>query len=134
MSQYKANWVFFFRLKNVSVRHYGTVYVMHYVIVRFRDKRDVVLRHILSDSVWFSLSVSVIVAEVTQPSLGVGYELGRAVALNKRVFCLFRPSSGKVLSAMIRGASTNSLFQVQDYTEDEVESILEKYFDTIAKN
>ncbi len=49
----------------------------------------------LSDSVWFSVSVSVIVAEVTQPSLGVGYELGRAVALNKRVLCLFRPSSGK---------------------------------------
>uniref|UniRef100_A0A672RL87 2'-deoxynucleoside 5'-phosphate N-hydrolase 1 n=1 Tax=Sinocyclocheilus grahami TaxID=75366 RepID=A0A672RL87_SINGR len=92
------------------------------------------LFQINDDSVWFSLSVSVIVAEVTQPSLGVGYELGRAVALNKRVFCLFRPSSGKVLSAMIRGASTNSLFQVQDYTEDEVESILEKYFDTIAKN
>ncbi len=42
-----------------------------------------------------SVSVPVIVAEVTQPSLGVGYELGRAVALNKRVFCLFRPSSGK---------------------------------------
>ncbi|XP_016106341.1 5-hydroxymethyl-dUMP N-hydrolase, partial [Sinocyclocheilus grahami] len=85
------------------------------------------------DLEWLMVS-DVIVAEVTQPSLGVGYELGRAVALNKRVFCLFRPSSGKVLSAMIRGASTNSLFQVQDYTEDEVESILEKYFDTIAKN
>ncbi len=34
------------------------------------------------------ISVSVIVAEVTQPFLGVGYELGRAVALNKRFFCL----------------------------------------------
>ncbi|RXN20623.1 2 -deoxynucleoside 5 -phosphate N-hydrolase 1 [Labeo rohita] len=82
------------------------------------------------DVEWLMMS-DVIVAEVTQPSLGVGYELGRAVAANKRVFCLFRPSSGKVLSAMIRGASTNSLFQVQDYTEDEVESILEKYFDSI---
>lgn len=43
----------------------------------------------------FSVSASVIVAEVTQPSLGVGYELGRAVAMNKRILCLFRPSSGK---------------------------------------
>ncbi|XP_073691299.1 5-hydroxymethyl-dUMP N-hydrolase [Garra rufa] len=82
------------------------------------------------DVEWLVMS-DVIVAEVTQPSLGVGYELGRAVAMNKRVLCLFRPSSGKVLSAMIRGASKNSLFQVQDYTEDEVESILEKYFDAI---
>ncbi|XP_043110457.1 2'-deoxynucleoside 5'-phosphate N-hydrolase 1-like [Puntigrus tetrazona] len=85
------------------------------------------------DVEWLMLS-DVIVAEVTQPSLGVGYELGRAAALNKRVFCLFRPSSGKVLSAMIRGASANSLFQVQDYTEEEVESVLEKYFEGIAKN
>ncbi|XP_067278727.1 5-hydroxymethyl-dUMP N-hydrolase [Pseudorasbora parva] len=85
------------------------------------------------DLEWLIMS-DVIVAEVTQPSLGVGYELGRAVAMNKRVLCLFRPSSGKVLSAMIRGASTNSLFRVQDYTEDEVESFLEKYFNSITKN
>ncbi|XP_077103155.1 5-hydroxymethyl-dUMP N-hydrolase [Siphateles boraxobius] len=85
------------------------------------------------DMEWLMMS-DVIVAEVTQPSLGVGYELGRAVEMNKRVLCLFRPSSGKVLSAMIRGASTNSLFHVQDYTEDEVESFLEKYFDGINKN
>lgn len=37
----------------------------------------------------------VVVAEVTQPSLGVGYELGRAIALNKRILCLFRPQSGR---------------------------------------
>jgi len=29
----------------------------------------------------------------TQPSLGVGYELGRAVEMNKRVICFFRPSA-----------------------------------------
>lgn len=38
---------------------------------------------------------SVVVAEVTQPSLGVGYELGRAVDMKKKIFCLFRPSSGR---------------------------------------
>ena len=36
-----------------------------------------------------------IVAEVTQPSLGVGYEIGRAVELNKPIITLFRPSSGR---------------------------------------
>ncbi len=36
-----------------------------------------------------------IVAEVTQPSLGVGYEIGRALDAGKRILCLFRPSSGK---------------------------------------
>ena len=36
-----------------------------------------------------------LVAEVTQPSLGVGYEIGRAVEMRKRILCLFRPESGK---------------------------------------
>ena len=33
----------------------------------------------------------VVVAEVTVASHGVGYEIGRAVAMNKRVLCLYRP-------------------------------------------
>jgi hypothetical protein len=41
------------------------------------------------------LSISVIVAEVTQPSLGVGYEIGRAIAMEKRILCLFRPENDK---------------------------------------
>ena len=36
-----------------------------------------------------------IVAEVTQPSLGVGYEIGRAVAMGKRILCLYRPQQDK---------------------------------------
>lgn len=70
-----------------------------------------------------------VVAEVTQPSLGVGYELGRAIALNKPVLCLFRPQSGRVLSAMIRGAAEGSRFQVWDYDEAEVEAVLDRYFE-----
>uniref|UniRef100_A0A3B1IYL6 2'-deoxynucleoside 5'-phosphate N-hydrolase 1 n=1 Tax=Astyanax mexicanus TaxID=7994 RepID=A0A3B1IYL6_ASTMX len=88
------------------------------------------------DMEWLT-SADVIVAEVTQPSLGVGYELGRAVAMKKRILCLFRPSSGRVLSAMIRGADgglDSSLFQVQDYTEEEVDGILEKYFGKLTKS
>ena len=33
------------------------------------------------------------VAEVTTISLGVGYEIGRAVSLGKPVLCLFRPTA-----------------------------------------
>ncbi|KAJ3610131.1 hypothetical protein NHX12_022225 [Muraenolepis orangiensis] len=84
------------------------------------------------DMDWLTLS-DVIVAEVTQPSLGVGYELGRAVAMEKRILCLFRPSSERSLSAMIRGADDGDLVQVQDYTEDQVEAILEDYFAKLSK-
>ena len=48
-------------------------------------------------------SADVLVAEVTAISMGVGYEIGRAVESGKKVLCLFRPDSGKNLSAMIAG-------------------------------
>ncbi|XP_073338443.1 5-hydroxymethyl-dUMP N-hydrolase [Pagrus major] len=75
----------------------------------------------------------VVVAEVTQPSLGVGYELGRAVDMKKKIFCLFRPSSGRRLSAMIRGADDGELFVVRDYSEDEVENVLEEFFSNLKR-
>ncbi|KAK7148129.1 hypothetical protein R3I93_012448 [Phoxinus phoxinus] len=119
-----------------KLQQYGKVLTEHISYDSLSEKgEDAVLDKAIHDRdvEWLMMS-DVIVAEVTQPSLGVGYELGRAVEMKKRVLCLFRPSSGKVLSAMIRGASTNSLFHVQDYTEEEVESFLEKYFDSIKKN
>lgn len=45
----------------------------------------------------------VIIAEVTNPSLGVGYELGYAENLGKPILCLFDSTSNRRLSAMIEG-------------------------------
>jgi nucleoside 2-deoxyribosyltransferase len=45
----------------------------------------------------------VVVAEVTQTSMGVGYELATALFLNIPVLCLFNNSQGRQLSAMIKG-------------------------------
>jgi len=44
-----------------------------------------------------------IVAEVTQPSLGVGYEIGKVEDSNKPVLALFYDGSGRRLSPMIAG-------------------------------
>ena len=49
------------------------------------------------------IAADVLVAEVTAPSLGVGYEIGRAVENGKRVLALYRPSAGNP-SAMIVGS------------------------------
>jgi nucleoside 2-deoxyribosyltransferase len=49
-------------------------------------------------------SCDLIVAEVTRPSLGVGYELGWACALGKPVLALWRPLADKRLSAMVAGS------------------------------
>nr|MBF0221464.1 nucleoside 2-deoxyribosyltransferase [Desulfobulbaceae bacterium] len=45
-----------------------------------------------------------VVAEVSQPSLGVGYELGWAAAWHKPTLCLFRTSQAS-LSAMVAGSA-----------------------------
>ena len=64
------------------------------------------------DLKWLQSS-DVLVAEVTTVSMGVGYEIGRAVETGKKVLCLFRPDSGKNLSAMIAGCED---LQLINYT------------------
>lgn len=59
----------------------------------------------------------VIVAEVTTPSLGVGYELGQAEAMNKPTICLYRKLENKRLSAMISGNSYFKKFTYEDITD-----------------
>ncbi len=68
----------------------------------------------------------VIVAEVSTPSLGVGYELGQAEALGKPILCLYRPQEGKRLSAMVSG---NSYMPIREYqTIEDVRSIFKDFF------
>ena len=58
-------------------------------------------------------SADVVVAEVTTPSLGVGYELGIAEKMDIPILCLFRKIEGKRLSAMIQG---NKIFKCISYS------------------
>ena len=51
-------------------------------------------------------SADIVIAEVTNPSLGVGYELAIAEKLKIPTLCLYRTENGKSLSAMIQGNNT----------------------------
>lgn len=55
-----------------------------------------------------------VIAEVTNPSLGVGYEIARAEKMGKPVLCLFRPQGNRKLSAMIDGSPNTSIFKYSD--------------------
>jgi hypothetical protein len=55
-----------------------------------------------------------LVAEVTTPSLGVGFEIGKATEWGLRVLCLFRPNSGRALSALIAGSDRVTVREYQD--------------------
>ena len=54
------------------------------------------------DVAWLH-EADVIIAEVTTPSLGVGYEVGLAEKIGKKVLCLFRIQDNRKLSMMIDG-------------------------------
>lgn len=60
-------------------------------------------------------NADVVIAEVTNPSLGVGYELGYAQNLGKPILCLFDEASGRKLSAMVDGNPYN---QIALYSSD----------------
>ncbi|KAM9315643.1 5-hydroxymethyl-dUMP N-hydrolase [Gastrophryne carolinensis] len=114
------------------LQRYGTVLTEHIarpeITESGEDAKEAGDRFIHDRDVRWLQQADVVVAEVTQPSLGVGYELGRAVAMDKKILCLFRPASGRVLSAMIRGAENGRTFMVRDYEPEEVEAILSQYF------
>ncbi len=68
----------------------------------------------------------IIIAEVTNPSLGVGYEIGFAESIQKKIIALYRPSEGKRLFAMIAG---NKNIEVIEYNNvSELKDIFEKKF------
>jgi len=70
---------------------------------------------------------NVVVAEVTQPSLGVGYEIGRAVAMGLPILCLYRPQEGKLLSGMIRGMDNGHDLRAVDYEVEQVDGLLRTF-------
>ncbi|MFH1089041.1 MAG: nucleoside 2-deoxyribosyltransferase [Candidatus Uhrbacteria bacterium] len=77
------------------------------------------------DMSWLKES-EVIVAEVTSPSLGVGYEIGQAESLGKKILCLYQNSTDKKLSAMIDG---NQNLTVAKYSNlEEAKNLLENFF------
>ena len=76
------------------------------------------------DMAWLN-EADVVVAEVTTPSLGVGYEIGK-MEDKKPTLCLFREQDGKRISAMIGG---NKNVKIEKYqTIDNLEPILYKFF------
>lgn len=98
-----------------ELKTYGAVLTEHISLeeVSF-DLSD---RHIHDrDLKWLSNS-DILIAEVTTPSLGVGYEIGRAVEMSKPVICLYRKEGEALLSAMIGGSSAVKVYNYADVEE-----------------
>jgi nucleoside 2-deoxyribosyltransferase len=115
-----------------KLRTYGTVLTEHVgsdEVIRKED-RELSDQEIHDRDLGWIVESDVLVAEVTVPSLGVGYEIGRAIALGKAILCLYDAGSEKPLSAMIAGS--NKLVVKLYEAAAEVEVILEEYFTSHA--
>ena len=66
----------------------------------------------------------VLIAEVTYPSLGVGYVISNAIQNGNKILCLYRPLE-KELSAMIKG--NKNLKVVEYHTIEEALSSIGKF-------
>jgi len=77
-----------------------------------------------------------LIAEVSTPSLGVGYELAAAEKMDIPCLCLFRKNQEITLSAMIHG---NPFFQIVSYTslkevQKSLSDYLEKFHQTLRNS
>lgn len=89
-----------------SLSKYGTVLTEHIgeseLSIKGEDLPD---REIHDRDLAWLRSCDLLVAEVTRPSLGVGYEIGKATEWGLKVLCVYRPSVTPSLSAMIAGSN-----------------------------
>lgn len=111
-----------------ELRKYGDVLTEHIIDKDLDDRGNQVTKTageiFLQDKAWID-EADILVAEVTQPSLGVGWELGYAESIGKEVLCLFNLNSGRTFSGMIKG---NNYFNSLEYRDfQEVKDFLSKY-------
>lgn len=109
-----------------KLQEIGNVLTTHVADTNLSNKgeNNLSLKNIYDRDVEWLKSSELIVAEISIPSLGIGYELGLAESLGKKVICLYDINSDKTLSAMIGG---NDNFEIVKYNSiDEVLEYLEK--------
>jgi 2'-deoxynucleoside 5'-phosphate N-hydrolase len=93
-------------------------------------EKDTLPRLVFERDVAWVYECDVMIAEVSTPSLGVGYEYGLAVQLGKPVLCVYR--SGLRMSKMITGNPAPSLKVATYSTEAELERITQIFLQSLT--
>ncbi len=109
------------------LRNYGEVLTEHIGGINLTSSGEELADKAISDRdlAWLN-DADILVAEVTSPSLGVGFELGKATEWKKRVLCLYRPGEGRSLSAMIGGSADIQVCEYRDISE--LKEIFDEFF------
>lgn len=109
------------------LKKFGEVLTEHFADpdIKLKGETNIENEEIHDRDMKWLLSADIIVAEVSNPSLGVGYEIGRALEHNKKILCLCSKKI-KRLSAMITG---NGKMKVNFYSStDEAKEMIRNYF------
>jgi hypothetical protein len=114
------------------LQKYGKVLTEHLGNDRKIERKDRALsdREIHDRDLDWIRQSELVVAEVTIPSLGVGYEIGRAVSMKKPVLCLFDARSDRTLSAMIAGGDGVKNCAYQDW--EQLDKAVKEFMDLHA--
>jgi nucleoside 2-deoxyribosyltransferase len=101
------------------IQHHGKVLTEHLGDDAVIQNKDRILsdREIHDRDLQWIVESDLLVAEVTIPSLGVGYEIGRAFEMGKPILCLFNTESNQTLSAMIAGIEGMKVLYYKDPEE-----------------
>ncbi len=108
------------------LKGYGTVLTEHFSNADIQEvgEKDLTDKYIHDRDIGWIDESEVIVADVTNPSLGVGYEIRYGMDNGKKILCLKR-KNGKRLSAMISG---NGRVTVGEYDSiQEAAGIIDKF-------
>jgi len=106
------------------ISQFATVLTEHIGLIALGTDGDVglsVAEIYERDIAWIE-EADAVVAEVSTPSLGVGYELRIAEQRGIPVLCLFRADTGRKLSAMIAGAPYYT-GKIMEYSLAETEKV-----------
>ena len=109
------------------LKNFGEVLTEHFSNTDFKGigETEISNKAIHDRDLNWLLSADAVVAEVSNVSLGVGYEIGRAVEHKKKILCI-RKKSGNRLSAMISGCEALTL---KEYTTiEEAKYFIDEFF------
>lgn len=115
------------------LKEYGEVLTEHIGnagLTEVGEQEILTAQQIFERDVAWLREADVIVAEVTIPSLGVGYEIGLAESLGKRILCIYREREGKKTSAMLLGnPRINTITNYSDISE--LKEIFNQFFNLL---
>jgi 2'-deoxynucleoside 5'-phosphate N-hydrolase len=90
-------------------------------------EKDVPPRTVFDRDVSWIDECDVMIAEVSTPSTGVGYEYGYAIQLGKPVLCVYRSAQSVRMTKMILGNPASNLKIAVYSNEDELDRAVDEF-------